>query len=146
LAEALFLKLSFPLKARYNMDKKLKILVIDDEPDALDLFKDLFMNKDYVVKCASSGVEALDMLDDVDPNAVLLDIRMPVMDGLETLLILKERKPGLAVVMLTAYGYDDNLISKALELGASGYISKNLPLSQIVHTFETLLSTINIKD
>jgi CheY-like chemotaxis protein len=128
------------------MDKKIKILVVDDEPDARDLFKDLFSRKGYDVESASGGIEALDMIDRVDADAVLLDIRMPVMDGIEVLTKLKQKKPGLPVVMLTAYGYDDNLINKALEFGASGYISKNLPLAQIVHTFQTLLSTIPKKN
>jgi len=124
------------------MDKKIKILVVDDEADARDLFKDLFSRKNYDVESASGGIEAIEMVDKVNPDAVLLDIRMPVMDGIEVLSKLKQKKPDLPVVMLTAYGYDDNLINKALESGASGYISKNLPLAQIVHTFQTLLSTI----
>ncbi|MFC1807549.1 response regulator [Candidatus Omnitrophota bacterium] len=124
------------------MVEKLKILVVDDEPDASDLFKDLFTKKDYDVECASSGPEAMEIVDKIKIDVVLLDIRMPVMDGIEALAKLKQMKPNLPVVMLTAYGYDDNLISRALELGATGYISKNLPLTQIVHTFETLLAAV----
>jgi CheY-like chemotaxis protein len=124
------------------MDKKTKILVVDDEVDARSLFNDLFSRKGYDVESASGGIEALEMVNKINADAVLLDIRMPVMDGLEVLSKLKQKKPELPVVMLTAYGYDDNLINKALEFGAAGYISKNLPLAQIVHTFQTLLSTI----
>ena len=124
------------------MDKKIKILVVDDEADARDLFKDLFSRKGYDVESASGGIEALEMVDKIGADVVLFDIRMPVMDGIEVLSKLRQKKSELPVVMLTAYGYDDNLINKALEFGASGYISKNLPLAQIVHTFQTLLSTI----
>lgn len=124
------------------MDNKIKILVVDDEADARDLFKDLFSRKGYDVESASGGIEALEMVDKIGADVVLLDIRMPVMDGIEVLSKLRQKKSELPVVMLTAYGYDDNLINKALEFGASGYISKNLPLAQIVHTFQTLLSTI----
>ena len=124
------------------MDHKLKILVVDDEPDALDMFKDLFAKKGYDIECAPGGIEALEYISKSEVDAVLLDIRMPVMDGIEVLSKIKQKKADLPVVMLTAYGYDDNLINKALELGAAGYISKNLPLAQIVHTFQTLLSTI----
>lgn len=124
------------------MADKVRILVVDDEPDALDLFKDLFTKKGYDVTCASSGMEAVETATKGGIDVVLLDIRMPVMDGIETLVKLKQKLPGLPVVMLTAYGYDDNLINRALELGASGYISKNLPLTQIVHTFWTLLSAV----
>ena len=124
------------------MDKKIKILIVDDEADARDLFKDLFSRKDYIVETVSGGIEALELIDKIIPDAVLLDIRMPVMDGIEVLSKLKQKRPELPVVMLTAYGYDENLINKALEFGAAGYISKNLPLAQIVHTFQTLLSTM----
>jgi two-component system, response regulator, stage 0 sporulation protein F len=124
------------------MDKRITILVVDDEADARDLFKDLFIGKGYNVETASGGIEALELTDKKVLDAILLDIKMPVMDGIEVLSKIKQKKPGMPVVMLTAYGYDDNLINKALELGASGYISKNLPLAQIVHTFQTLLSTI----
>ena len=124
------------------MDGKIRILAVDDEQDALELFKDLFIKKGYDVQCVSSGLEALELIDKIDVDAILLDIRMPVLDGIETLSKIKQKKPNIPVVMLTAYGYDDNLINKALEMGAAGYISKNLPLAQIVHTFQTLLSTV----
>ena len=126
-------------------NNRLKILAVDDEPDALELYKDLFTQKGYKVECANGGIEAIKTTEKTDFDAVLLDIRMPEMDGIETLMKLKEINPELPVVMLTAYGYDENLINKALQLGAAGYISKNLPLAQIVYTFQTLLSTMNKK-
>jgi CheY-like chemotaxis protein len=126
------------------MDGKAKILIVivDDEADARDLFRDLFIRKGYDVEIASGGIEALQLIDKISPDAVLLDIRMPVIDGIEVLSKIKQKKADIPVVMLTAYGYDDNLINKAIQLGAAGYISKNLPLAQIIHTFQTLLSTI----
>ena len=126
-------------------NNRLKILAVDDEPDALELYKDLFTQKGYFVECANGGIEAIKIIEKTGFDAVLLDIRMPEMDGIETLMKLKEMKPELPIVMLTAYGYDENLINKALQIGAAGYISKNLPLAQIVHTFQTLLSTMNKK-
>lgn len=127
------------------MEQKIKILVVDDEPDALELFKDLFIRQGYDVECVLSGKEALDSVEKSIIDVVLLDIRMPVMDGIEALDKLRQKKPQLPVVMLTAYGYDEDLINKALDLGAAGYISKNLPLPQIVHTFKTLLNAVRAK-
>jgi two-component system response regulator (stage 0 sporulation protein F) len=127
------------------MEGKIKILIVDDEPDAVALFRDLFTKKGYEVETASGGVEALELIDKVIVDVVILDIRMPVMDGIETLVKLKQKQPELPVVMLTAYGYDDALINKALERGAAGYISKNLPIVQILHTFQTLLSAVQRK-
>jgi CheY-like chemotaxis protein len=127
------------------MREEINILLVDDEPDALDLFRDLFSKKGYRVECASSGVDALTCVEKADVDVVLLDIKMPEMDGLETLAKLKQKMPQLTVIMLTIYGYDEDLVNKALELGASGYISKNLPLPQIIHTFQTLLSAARRK-
>jgi len=125
-----------------NDRSKILIVIVDDEADARDLFKDLFMRKGYDVEIATGGIEALQLVEKIEPDAILLDIRMPVIDGIEVLSKIKQKKSNIPVVMLTAYGYDDNLINKALQLGAAGYISKNLPLAQIIHTFQTLLSTI----
>ncbi|MFH1867898.1 MAG: response regulator [Candidatus Omnitrophota bacterium] len=122
------------------MDNKTKVLIVDDDHDVLELLKDLFTKKGYEVECVNSGLEALDFTDKASVDAILLDIKMPELDGIETLGRLKKKKPELPVVILTAYGYDDNFINKALELGAAGYISKNLPLNQIVYAFQTLLA------
>lgn len=127
------------------MEERLKILVVDDEPDALELFKELFSKQGHDVECVLTGQKALDSVEKSIIDVVLLDIRMPQMDGLQVLDKLKQKKPELPVVMLTAYGYDEDLIKKALDLGAAGYISKNLPLAQIVHTFKTLLSAVHPK-
>lgn len=121
----------------------MKILVVDDEQDVLDLFRDLFTKQDYQVKCALSGKSALEMIDKGRPDVVLLDIKMPEMDGIQALEKIKKKDPSIEVVMLTAYGYEDKLINESMQKGASGYISKNLPLQQIINTFNTLLKSMS---
>ncbi|MFH0732322.1 MAG: response regulator [Candidatus Omnitrophota bacterium] len=120
----------------------MRILIVDDEQDVLDLFKDLFTKQRYHVECASSGQSALEMIKKQRPDVVLLDIKMPQMYGLQALQEIKKIDPTIHVIMLTAYGYDDKLINESIEKGASGYISKNLPLKQIINTFNTLVRTI----
>jgi len=127
------------------MEKKTKVLIVDDEPDVLTLLKDLFIKKGYDVECVSNGMAALDTVEKSGIDVVLLDIKMPVMDGIETLAKLKQKNPLLPVIMLTAYGYDDNFINKTVELNADGYISKNLPLAQIVYAFQNFLNAANKK-
>ena len=93
------------------------ILVVDDEPDVADLFRQRFRREarqgTYVMHFATSGVEALDRLAaEIEPTlaAVLSDINMPGMDGLELLGEIKRRRPELPVIMVTAYGdamYED---------------------------------------
>ncbi len=121
----------------------MKILVVDDEQDVLDLFRDLFTKQNYQVECALSGKSALEMIDKDRSDVVLLDIKMPEMDGIQALEEIKKKDPSIEVVMLTAYGYEDELINKSMQKGASGYISKNLPLQQIINTFNTLLKSMS---
>jgi len=106
------------------------ILVVDDEPDVADLFRQSFRREarqgTYVMLFAASGQEALDRLaGEIQPTlfAVLSDINMPGMDGLELLGEIKQRRPDLPVMMVTAYG-DDERRRRARELGAFEFITK----------------------
>src|SRR5215468_8583255 len=100
------------------------ILVVDDEPDIADLFRQSFRREArqgvYVMHFTASGAEALDRLaGEIQPTliAVLIDINMPGMDGLELLAAIKQRFPTLPVMMVTAYG-DDDRRRRARALGA----------------------------
>jgi CheY-like chemotaxis protein len=106
------------------------ILVVDDEPDVADLFRQRFRRETrqgkYVMHFAASGQEALGRLaEEIQPAlvAVLSDINMPGMDGLELLGEIKQRRPDLPVMMVTAYG-DDERRRRARELGASEFLTK----------------------
>jgi CheY-like chemotaxis protein len=106
------------------------ILVVDDEPDVAELFRQRFRRETrqgtYVLHYAASGDEALDRLaKEIDPAliAVLSDINMPGMDGLQLLAEIKQRRPDLTVMMVTAYG-DDERRSRAVEHGAAEFITK----------------------
>ena len=90
------------------------ILIVDDEPDVANLFRQRFRRESrqgtYIMHFAASGTEALDRLaEEIQPAlvAVLSDINMPGMDGLELLGEIKQRRPDLPVMMVTAYGDDD---------------------------------------
>ncbi len=107
-------------------------MVVDDEPDVAELFRQRFRRKTrqgiYVMYFAASGAEALDRLSKaIEPEliAVLSDINMPGMDGLELLAEIKARFPGLPVMMVTAYG-DDERRRLAEEYGAGEFITKSV--------------------
>ena len=106
------------------------ILIVDDEPDVAKLFRQRFRRETrqgtYVLHHAASGIEALDRLSEaIEPTliAMLSDINMPGMDGLELLTAIKVRFPGLSVMMVTAYG-DDERRRWAAETGASEFLTK----------------------
>jgi CheY-like chemotaxis protein len=106
------------------------ILVVDDEPDVAELFRQRFRRETrqgtYVMHFAASGSEALDQLaGEIRPTlaAVLSDINMPGMDGLQLLAEIKQRFPDLPVMMVTAYG-DNERRKRAADYGAAEFISK----------------------
>jgi CheY-like chemotaxis protein len=113
------------------------ILVVDDEPDVADLFRQRFRREarqgTFVMHFAASGTEALDRLaGEIQPRlaAVLSDINMPGMDGLQLLDEIKQRRPDLPVVMVTAYG-DDERRRRASELGAFQFVTKPVDFDQL---------------
>jgi CheY-like chemotaxis protein len=106
------------------------ILIVDDEPDVAELFRQRFRRETrqgkYVLHYATSGAEALDRLaGEIEPTlvAVLSDINMPGMDGLQLLGEIKQRFPDLPVMMVTAYG-DDERRRRAAEYGAAEFLAK----------------------
>jgi CheY-like chemotaxis protein len=106
------------------------IMVVDDEPDVAELFRQRFRHETrqgtYVMHFAGSGEQALDLLaGEVQPTLIVIlsDINMPSMDGLQLLGEIKQRRPDMPVMMVTAYG-DDERRRRAQELGAFEFITK----------------------
>jgi len=106
------------------------ILVVDDELDVAEMFRQRFRREarqgTYVLHFAGSGEEALQMLaHEIEPQLIVLlsDINMPGMDGLSLLREIKQRRPDLPVMMVTAYG-DDERRRHAAEAGALQFLTK----------------------
>jgi CheY-like chemotaxis protein len=106
------------------------ILIVDDEPDVAELFRQRFRREarqgTYVLHFAASGEEALDMLaHEIEPQLIVIlsDINMPGIDGLALLREVKQQRPDLPVMMVTAYG-DDERRQRAIEYGAAEFITK----------------------
>jgi CheY-like chemotaxis protein len=125
------------------------ILVVDDESDVADLFRQHFRREVrqglYVLHFAGSGEEALDKLaGGISPQliGVLSDINMPGMDGLELLREIKERRPDLPVMMVTAYG-DDDRRQRAGEYGAAEFVTKPVDFDLLKMQLRQLPSAAN---
>jgi DNA-binding NarL/FixJ family response regulator len=96
-----------------------------------------------VVAAAANGEEALRLVADKSPDAILLDLHMPVLDGIETTRRLTEQYPGVAVVILTTY-VDDSSVVAALGAGASSYITKDADSADIVQALRSAATGLSV--
>lgn len=112
------------------MRDKPQILVIDDEEDVCGFLKKVLMLEGYIVFTALEGVSGLKIVEENKPNIVLLDLKMPHMDGIEILRRIKRIDKNIVVVMITAYGTMDTA-RMAMKLGAFDYITKPFDLSYV---------------
>lgn len=122
------------------------ILIVDDEPDVAELFRQRFRREarqgTYVLHFADSGEQALDKLaNGVRPELIVIlsDINMPGMDGLTLLREIKQRRPELPVMMVTAYG-DDERRRRASEYGAAEFITKPVDFDRLKRQLQQLPS------
>ena len=111
----------------------MKILIVDDDALIRDSLKILLGLEDdiEVVGTASNGQEAFDLVREKGPDIVLMDIRMPIMDGVLGTKLIKENFRDIKVVILTTFK-DDEYIKEAVKNGAEGYILKNQSSDSIV--------------
>ncbi|MDX1401314.1 MAG: response regulator transcription factor [Kiloniellales bacterium] len=111
----------------YAQDERLRVLLVDDHEvvrlGLLTLLEDVAWVD--VVGEAGSTKEAISAVDELKPNVVVLDIRMPGESGLEACFQITQQWPEVKVIMLTSYA-DDDLIFRALQAGASGYVLKQV--------------------
>lgn len=106
------------------------LLVVDDETEICDFLKNFFEERDFDVRTASSGEEAMERITKHQPQVVLLDVHMPGMDGMKTLREIKSQFPAVKVIMVTAIETREK-IEEAMRLGADNYITKPLSLEYL---------------
>lgn len=112
------------------MSEKLSILVVDDNEEFCQSVTDILELKDYEVVTAYNGFKALEMVKQNDFGLVLMDVRMPAMDGTQTFKKIKEIAPDTPVIMVSAFAVED-LIREALREGAYGSLRKPLDFDEI---------------
>jgi len=119
------------------------VLVVDDEPDVEALFRQQFRRdlraQRFVMDFASSAADALSRVGTTADNSLILilsDINMPGMTGLEMLPKVKEMRPDVPVIMITAYG-DADTKRRALEKGASGLLTKPIDFAVLREEIDT---------
>ncbi len=127
--------------------KGIRVVIADDHPvvrKGLRMTLEEFGAEIELVGEAADGTAAVRLVEEVQPDVVLLDIRMPGMDGLEALEQMRASSPQVAVVILTTYN-EDAFLLRGLQAGACGYLLKDCPLETLLHAIraaargETLL-------
>lgn len=116
---------------------KIKVILADDQILLRDSIKTI-INMDEsleVVATAANGLEAIKLVEMYRPQVVLMDIRMPEMDGVESIKVIKSKFPDVKVIMLTTFN-DEEYIIEALAHGASGYLLKDIEIDKLIKTLK----------
>jgi DNA-binding NarL/FixJ family response regulator len=111
----------------------IRLLIVDDHPVVRDGLRGILSVEAGfdVVGEAQDGAEAVARAGELRPDVVLMDLRMPVMGGVEAIARLREALPGLPVLVLTTYDTDQDVLP-AIEAGATGYLLKDAPRDHLV--------------
>jgi two-component system NtrC family response regulator/two-component system response regulator HydG len=120
------------------MSGKGRVIVIDDEVNAAAALETLLKEDGYEVSRAHDARTGLQLLEKEDPDVVLTDLRMPGMDGLELLTRIKQIRPEIMVILMTAYGTVKTAV-KAMKLGAEDYLGKPIDVEELEVVLEKVL-------
>jgi len=118
------------------------ILIIDDEESIVRSLDGILSDEGFEVVSAKSGQDGLEKIEEMIPDLVLLDIWMPGMDGIDTLVKIKETYPHLQVVMMSGHGTIETAV-KATKLGAYDFIEKPLSLEKVLLSINNALAKNN---
>lgn len=115
--------------------KTIRVLVVDDHPPMRVGLVALVKSQPGmdVVAEASDGEEAIEVYEDVKPDVVLMDLRMPGIGGVESILAIRKKHPAARVIVLSTYDMDED-IHRAMQSGAKSYLLKDMPIEEIAST------------
>lgn len=113
-----------------------KVLLVDDEKDFIEMLSERMKNRDLDVNTATSASEAITMAKDGNYDAIVLDLKMPGMDGVEALKALKLINPDLQVILLTGHGTLEKGI-EAMKFGAMDFLEKPADVDMLVRKIKS---------
>jgi DNA-binding NtrC family response regulator len=122
---------------RGNERVPISILAVDDEQNLLELLITVLGKKGFKVKTALNGMEALRLLDQESFQLALLDLKMGPVNGVQLLKEIKDRRPVIKVIMMTAYPTSETRMQASAN-GASAYLTKPVDLQKLVDTINSL--------
>ncbi len=107
-----------------------KVLLVDDEKDFLDIMSERMQDRGMTVKTADSADKALAMLENESFDAIVMDFKMPGMDGIQALKNIKNQKPELQIILLTGYATVEKTV-EAMKIGATDLLEKPADLEAL---------------
>lgn len=116
----------------------IKVLIVDDQKTVQEVLRS-YLEEDTsleVVNCANNGQEALDIIETNRPHIVLMDIEMPILDGLTATRIISEKYVDTNVLILSVHD-EDAYLNTALQVGAKGYLLKNTPAKELLNAIHS---------
>lgn len=115
----------------------MRIMIADDHPLYVEGLKNLLSDDFDIVSVATTGVAAIEEAQLTKPDVILMDVNMPILDGIEATRGILAEQPGIKVLMLTSFAETDTLF-RAIKAGAVGYLLKNLEGSEIIYGLQEL--------
>jgi len=122
-----------------------RVLVVDDELDFLETIVKRLEVRDIKASGVDSGPKALELLDKEDFDVVILDVKMPGMDGVETLVEMKKKKPQLPVIMLTGHATVESGI-QGMKKGAFAYVMKPVALDELLDKLQKAFDRKSVQE
>lgn len=116
-----------------------EILIVDDQAGIRLLLNEVFQKDGYIIHMASNGLEAIQIFEQNKLDCILLDIKMPGMDGIEILKRIREQNETIPVYMMTAYGEQD-LMNRAQELKVEKFFTKPFNIFDVRNDIRILLN------
>ncbi len=125
-------------------DNIIRVMIVDDHPQVrygLTVFLELWDDFKFVGE-ADNGEKALALAPQLQPNIILMDLAMPVMDGVTATRLIKQQFPDINIIVLTST-IDLDMIQKALDAGASSYMLKNVTIDTMAQTIRAAANYIH---
>lgn len=116
-------------------------LIIDDDPGISRFLVTYLRQKGHTCESLTEGFQTATWLAHNDCDVIVVDLKMPKIDGMSLISFIREINPTLPIIVFTGMGYDEEHMHAALRAGANGYVSKNLPIEQLYSVLARVLAT-----
>ena len=122
-----------------------EFLIIDDDPVITRFLVTYLRHKGHTCQSLTEGFRTAAWLELHDCEVVIVDLKMPKVDGISLISYIRETNRNIPVIVFTGAGYDEDRMHAALRAGANGYVSKNLPIEQLYCVLARVLTTCQLR-